>query len=152
MLLPLFIIIRSESQQYTPLDLTIKEQQQDFLKFLSSLSSLLQDTTIEKTMNKVRRHDSSNVNLVQTLLYQMMKDSVYMKKLSDFFAFGNILEKKYGVSKFSDEQWNEIAHFGTKNGIYFIPALKKYKEQTKAAGQFPFIFPLLPQKSEKDNF
>jgi hypothetical protein len=144
----LFLSFTAFAQQST-LDLTQPEQQKDFLKYLKTTISLLEDSSMK---NKIKGYDLKNLtdSNKQEIAYFMMKDTSYFKRLNDYFAFMRILENKYRISQFSNKEWGEVAQFGAKNGIYFISAMKKLKEQKDALPHIPNYFPVTHLKKITD--
>lgn len=102
--------------------------------------------------NKMRGYDLKNLtdSNKQEIAYYMMKDTAYFKRLYAYFDFMKILDSKYCISEFSRKEWEEIVHFGAKNGIYFIQAMKKLKEREDALPHIPNYFPVTPLKKNTD--
>lgn len=144
----LFLSFTVSAQQST-LDLTLPEQQKDFLKYLRTTLSLLQDSSMQ---NKVKGYDLKNLtdSNKQEIAYYMMKDTSYFKRLYAYFDLMKIMEEKYGLSQFSRKEWEEITHFGAKHGLYFISAMKGLKEREDAIPRIPNYFPVLPLKKITD--
>jgi hypothetical protein len=86
----------------------------------------------------------------QQIASKIMKDMAYFKKLNDYMSFMRILENKYRISKFSNEDWGEVARFGAKHGIYFISAIQKFKEPKNKVPGIPDYFPRIPLKKITD--
>lgn len=137
------------SAQHSCLDLTQSDQQKDFLKYLKTTISLLEDSRVKKMMKGYNLDKLSDSNK-QQIAQKMMNDTSYFKRLYSYFDFLKILEKKYHISQFSQKEWKEIAQFGAKHGIYFISAMKKYKEPKDSLPYFPNGFPIIPLKREVD--
>ena len=139
------------SAQKPALDLTQPDQQKDFLQYLKTTISLLEDTSLKEMMKGYKLESLSDSDK-QQIAFKMMKDTAYFKRLYDYFAFMRTLDNKYGISKFSNEELGEVAQFGATHGIYFIQAMKKLKEQKYiyALPNIPYIFPAIPLKNPTD--
>ena len=145
----LFFLTYTVSAQGQKLDLTQPEQQKDFLQYLRSTVSLLEDKSIKEMTKGVELKKISDSTKHQ-LGNEMMKDTAYFKRLSAYFYFLKVLEGKYQISKFSKEEWVEVARFGASHGIYFLDAMKKRNEKIDSLPHFPNYFPATPIIKAKD--
>lgn len=136
--------------QQSSLDLSKTEQQKDFSKYLRTMISLLEDKSIKDMMMGYNLKNLSDSNKHQ-IANNIMKDTAYFKRLNDYFAFSRLLDYKYGISKFTQNEWSEIVSFGAKNGVFFISALNKQKGQKDSLPKIPDYFPLIPLKTPKDS-
>jgi len=132
------------------LDLTQPEQQQDFLKYLRTQISLLQDSSLKEIMKGYKLESVSDSDK-QQMAYKMMQDTAYFKRLYDYFDFMKILDNKYHISRFSNKEWIEVAQFGARNGIYFTQAMKKLMEQKDGRLHVPDYFQITPLKEPTDS-
>jgi hypothetical protein len=107
-----------------PLDLSVAQQRSDFQKYLEGTLILLQDNA---NADLFRGYDLSHFsdNDKQHVANNMVANHDFMKRLKEYQAVVKYIEKKYKASSFTKEQWNQVAKFGIRQGIYFIPGLKK---------------------------
>jgi len=145
----LFFLIYTVSAQGQKLDLTQPEQQKDFLQYLRSTVSLLEDKSIKEMTRGVELKKISD-STKQKLGNEMMRDTTYFKRLYAYFDFLKVLEGKYQISKFSKVEWEEVARFGASHGIYFLSPMKKRNEETDSFPHFPNYFPPTPMLRAKD--
>ncbi|MCC7401524.1 MAG: hypothetical protein IT214_08565 [Chitinophagaceae bacterium] len=129
--------------QYPVLDLAQSEQQKDFLQYLTLTTSLLRDKSL-KEMMKGYKLDSLSDRNKQEIAVKIMKDSAFFKKLYNYFGFLKTFEDKYKISRFTHDEWKEIAEFGAKHGIYYIERMKDLKERRDTLPAIPFNFPIVP--------
>jgi len=137
------------SAQGQKLDLTQPEQQKDFLEYLRRTVSLLEDKSI-KEMTKGVEFKNISDSTKQQLGNEIMRDTAYFKRLNAYFDFLKVLEGKYHISKFSKEEWEEIARFGASHEIYFLSAMKKRNEKIDSLPRLPNYFPATPRLKVKD--
>ena len=145
----LFFLSCTVSAQCLKLDLTQPGQQKDFLQYLMSTVSLLEDKSI-KEMTKGTELKNISDSTKQQLGYEMMKDTAYFKRLYNYFDFLKVLESKYCISKFSREEWEEVARLGASHGIYFLSAMGRRNEKTDTLYRFPKFFPTIPLQKAAD--
>ena len=145
----LFFFAYSISAQGQKLDLTQPEQQKDFLQYLRGTVSLLEDKSIKEMTKGVELKKISD-STKQQLGYEMMRDTAYFKRLYAYFDFLKVLEGKYQISKFSKEEWEEVARFGASHGIYFLSAMKNRNEKIDSLPHIPKYFPGTPIQKVKD--
>jgi len=145
----LSLISFTVSAQQSTLDLTQPEQQKDFLKYLKTTISLLQDSSMKSKMMGYDLKNLSDSNKQEIANY-MMKDTSYFKRLYAYFDWMKIMEEKYCLSQFSRKEWEEITHFGAKYGLYYISAMKRRKEREEALPHIPNYFPATPLKKITD--
>jgi hypothetical protein len=146
----LFFLTYRALSQAPRLDLTQPEQQKDFLQYLKSTVSLLEDKSIKEMTKGVEVKKISD-SAKQQLGYEMMRDTTYFKRLYAYFDFLKVLEGKYHISKFSKEEWEEVARFGASHGIYFLSTMKKRNEKIDSLPRFPNYFPPIPLLKAKDS-
>lgn len=137
------------SAQQSKLDLTQPDQQKDFLKYLRTTTSMFEDKSMKENVKGYRLKNLSDTDK-QQIAIKMMKDTAYFKRLYDYFDFMKILESKYKISQFSNKEWEEVAQFGARNGIYFVQAMKKLKDQKDSFPHIPYYFPITPLKTSTD--
>ncbi len=137
------------SAQQSLLDLTQPEQQKDFLKYLRTTISLLQDPGVKE---KYKGKDLENLSdsSKQRIADKMIKDTTYFKRLYEYFDFMKLLDSKYRISQFSSKDWKEVAQFGAKHGIYFISPIKKTVEPKNPLPSKSYYFPKLPSIDSVD--
>jgi hypothetical protein len=140
-LLLLFFLSCSVSAQEIRLDLTKLEQQKDFLQYLRSTISLLENKSVKEMTKKIQSKNLSDSAKQQQVAYEMMRDTTYFKRLYAYFDFLKILESKYHISKFSKEEWEEVARFGANHGIYFLSAMRRVNEKKDSLRHSPNYFP-----------
>lgn len=141
-----------KSQSYIPFDLTQKEQQVDFLHYIKNLSSLLQDTSmsnIAKAIRREKKSDTAKSISTEEVYKHLLSDSAYLKRVMTFYVFAGTLEKKYGISKFTNYQWDEISQFAVQNGVTFIKNFDKFIKQGVGPKQNLYSFPKLPRQVTK---
>ncbi len=129
--------------QQFKLDLTKPDQQKDFLQYLKLTTSVLEDNNIKSIIKGYEPQNLTDSNK-QEIAKKILKDTVYFKKLNNYFVFLKIMNYKYEISKFTHEEWKEVAQFGAQHGIYFIQAMKKLKAPKDTLSGTPNFFPFIP--------
>src|SRR5258705_13669967 len=93
-LILLFFLACKVFAQVSKLDLTQPEQQKDFLQYLRSTVSLLEDKSIKESTKGIPLKKTSDSDK-QQIANEIMKDTTYFKRLYAYFDFLKVLESKY---------------------------------------------------------
>jgi hypothetical protein len=107
-----------------PFNLADESQQSDFKNYLEVTLIFLNDRPLSNFFKGYNLSNLSDKDKAQ-IGNNMTKDPNFMDKMNSYIRSVRYIENKYKASKFSKEQWRQIAKFGVNEGIYFMPGLKE---------------------------